>query len=371
MKLSQLDRQKLVPLLEQLCEAVEDLLLTGLTTVSDSTRQVLTVTFQETSRLGLLRLGSTLRFANEELGRFTRHDAEFSRKRLSFFLNRAWVLSHGLERALRENDDNEFDRLSLMPGSVPVSQLKLVVMGMLKKLSAGVCSFEFRMRAIESSGEIEAGQRIIWSSLFPLKPGADLPADAYLHMPQKQKFTAIEFLQHNVIAVKDAAISVDRAGVGRLTLTEKSSLDFSEKFDDWKKVLVWDVEAALNRIQAHKVSPLDLEIELQEELVLNDGWTLSTAQPHDETQTCYPVNYFSARFNAIVSNGNDGMQVRNAMNTLQLAASRPPLFGLMHYERCKMILQPLTIFTDRGPEYLMLSPEKFDKKALVKALSFT
>ncbi|HEY7426317.1 MAG TPA: hypothetical protein VH682_18945, partial [Gemmataceae bacterium] len=96
MKLNPSDRRKLLPMLDKLAESVEELLLSGLTTASEATRQALGVSFQEASRLGLLRLGSTLRAANEELGRFTRDEAAFSRKRLSFFLNRAWLLSHGL-----------------------------------------------------------------------------------------------------------------------------------------------------------------------------------------------------------------------------------------------------------------------------------
>ena len=105
MNLAEADRKKLLPLLDELGVAVEDLLLSGLTTASEATRQMLHVAFQEASRLRLLRLGSTLRVANEELGRFTRNEPDFSRKRLAFFLNRTWLLSHGLARSLREKDE--------------------------------------------------------------------------------------------------------------------------------------------------------------------------------------------------------------------------------------------------------------------------
>ncbi len=371
MNLSQTDRQVLVPLLEQLCAAVEDLLLTGLTTVSESTRQVLTITFQETSRLGLLRLGSTLRFANEELGRFTRGESEFSRKRFSFFLNRAWLLSHGLARAIRDNDDKEFDRLSYSPKPSPVAQLKLAVMGVLKKASAGVCSFEFRMRLIEKSANLERGQKVVWSSLFPLKPGADLPIDAYLHLPQKQKFVAYDFLSGSVVNVKDAAIAMDQSGTGRLILTEKSVLNFSEKFNDWQSFLTWDSMAALKRIESHKVSPLDLEVEMQEELVLND-WAISTATEHDESQLAFPILASRTAFHAIVSKNEDGKELKKSLDK-RVDSTEPneALFGLLHFEKCKLILQALTIFTDKGPHYLMISEEKIDRQKLVRALSFT
>ena len=111
MNLAEADRKKLLPLLGELAGTVEDLVLSGLTTASEATRQALHVAFQEASRLRLLRLGSTLRVANEELGRFTRNEPDFSRKRLVFFLNRDWLLSHGLARALREHDDAQLSRL--------------------------------------------------------------------------------------------------------------------------------------------------------------------------------------------------------------------------------------------------------------------
>src|SRR5436305_13560288 len=115
MRLAQADARKLAPLLDELARAVEDLLLSGLTTASEATRRRLEVSFQEASRMRLLRLGSTLRQANEELGKFVAQKEGFSRRRLCFFLNRAWLLTHGLARALREADEKEFDRLLRTP----------------------------------------------------------------------------------------------------------------------------------------------------------------------------------------------------------------------------------------------------------------
>jgi hypothetical protein len=42
----------------------------------------------------------------------------------------------------------------------------------------------------------------------------------------------------------------------------------------------------------------------------------------------------------------------------------------MHYEACRLILQPLATFGESGPEQLMLSNEKVDRAALLKALKF-
>ncbi len=135
MNLAAADRVKLEKLLGDLAGAIEELLLSGLTTASDSTRQSLEVAFREASRMRLLRLGSTLRVANEELGRFTANRAEFSRKRLVFFLNRAWLLSRGFLKALSENDAPAFDRLLWTPASEPVENLEVVTLGVGKKVS--------------------------------------------------------------------------------------------------------------------------------------------------------------------------------------------------------------------------------------------
>ena len=87
------ERKQLQSLLDELIGAVEELLLAGLTTASKSTVERFDVTFKEASRMRLLRLGSTLRIANEEISRFTTNSAQFSPKRLAFFLGRAFLLT--------------------------------------------------------------------------------------------------------------------------------------------------------------------------------------------------------------------------------------------------------------------------------------
>src|SRR5215468_4269498 len=98
------DARKLTPLLDELCAAIEDLLLAGLTTASKSTVERIDVTFKEASRMKLLRLGSTLRIANEEISRFTVGSAQFSSRRLAFFLGRAWVLAASMRKAVHSSD---------------------------------------------------------------------------------------------------------------------------------------------------------------------------------------------------------------------------------------------------------------------------
>ena len=49
---------------------------------------------------------------------------------------------------------------------------------------------------------------------------------------------------------------------------------------------------------------------------------------------------------------------------------RPPLFGLLHFDRCRFLLQPLPVLNDNRPEYLTISNDKIDQAALLKTLKF-
>ena len=92
----------LASMLSRVTMAVEDLLLTGLSAASAASREALSLSFEAASRMRFLRLGFTLRVATEELGRFTRNDPSFSRRRYGFFLNRAWVLARGAFHVMSE-----------------------------------------------------------------------------------------------------------------------------------------------------------------------------------------------------------------------------------------------------------------------------
>src|SRR5881227_3947264 len=105
------ERKQLLSLLDELRGAVEELLLAGMTAASKSTVERLDITFKEASRMRLLRLGSTLRIANEEISRFTTGSTQFSARRLAFFLGRAWLLATSMRRAITANDDARLDKL--------------------------------------------------------------------------------------------------------------------------------------------------------------------------------------------------------------------------------------------------------------------
>jgi hypothetical protein len=365
------ERPKLASLLAQLAATMEELLLSGLTTASDATRQTLAAAMQEAARFRLLRLGSTLRTATEELGRFTAHDASFSRRRLTFFLGRAWLLIRGLAHALEAADAKEYDRLTWSPPTRPLPKVNVVCVGTAKKVAAGAfVAFEFRFRAIADAAPVTAGQQLAWSVVFPLKPGLEIPAEAFLHLPQKQKFTPFLFLDRKSATIERANIVGDDSG-GRLSLMDQSTVVPGKTFDEWDRFLTWSPAPAVERIGKHAPGPLDLDTELQEEIVLRDYTIDAPADGHAPGQTVYPVTAGNLTLSALVSSGTEGKTLRENLDDLRkLKKKRPPLYGLMHYERCRLAFQPLTAFRPE-PDYLTISKENVNKAALLKALSFT
>jgi len=369
--LSKSESRQLVAALDQLAGGVEELYRSGLTTASEATRQILGVAFQEASRLRLLRLGSTLRGANEELGRFTRNEPDFSRRRFSFFLNRSWLLSRGLTRAIKEGDDKDFDKLLWIPVSQPVNRLEFVTLGITKKVATGsFCAFDFRLRTIKDAGTIPSGQRLAWSCVFPIKPGIEVPPEGFLHFPQKQKFKANLFLEKKVIVVEKAAVALDDFGGGRLNLGDQSTVSSTEPFTAWEQFQTWDPDVALKRIQNHETGPFDLDIELQEEIVLPEWQIGEPATHHEDGQLICPLFTKTMKFDAVVSRGPEGQALAAALESFRKKKHRPPLFGLLHYERCRLIVQPLSVFGKDGPEYLTTSDKTVDRAALLKALKF-
>lgn len=371
MKLSVDDQRKLPTVLSELAEAIEELLLTGLTTVSKATRETLNVAFHEASRMRLLRLSATLRITMQEIERYTSRGEDFSHKRLSFFINRAWLLSRGLERALGRGDQEEFDRLLWTPASQPVDQLKVVTVGVSKKVSGGAfCAFEFRLRTVADSDEFKAGQRLTWSCIFPLKKGVSLPAEGFLHVPQKQKFKAIAFLEGKILNIQNAAVGLDNFGGGRLSLGDQTKVTSEQEFSEWERFLCWDVDAAVDRIRKHKTTPFDLEVEMQEEAVLEDWQLGKTAREFRDGKIAYPLLCQGLTFEALVSTETEGEALHKKLREYQKKKDRPPLLGLLHYEMCQFVLQPLTVFEADGPVHMMISDKQVDRSALLKTLKF-
>jgi hypothetical protein len=370
LKLEQVDRKKLLPLLDELSGAVEDLLVTGLTTASDATVKTLHVSFQESSRMGLLRLGSTLRAVNEEVARFTKSEPGFSRRRLSFFLNRSWVLSKALKNAIDGNKADVFEKLMITPSPVALDKVEVVTVGVVKRAATSFCAFDFRLRAVADSGHIKKGANLVWSCIFPRAPGTSIPAEGYLHLPQKQKFKATVFLEPKQITIDKVTTSADATGCQRITMTEGSLVTAGAAFEDWEPLMQWDQAAALQRVQSHQPGPFDLEVEMQEEVFFKD-WLIQDSWQPDESNIVFPVvtNLFPCEA-TVPKVGENSTLIAELEALIKKKKDRGVLYGLMHYERCKMVLQPLTVFDKKGPKHLMISSEKIDPKALLAALKF-
>ncbi len=370
MNLAEGDRHKLPGLLEGLAREVEELLLSGLTTASESTKRTLDISFQEASRLRLLRLGSTLRSAGDELGKFVQQKEGFSRKRLVFFLTRTWLLSQGLLRALRCGDENEFDRLLRTPASGQgVAKAEVVTLGVSRKVVPGsFCAFDFRLRCLGPAGPLPAEGRLLWSCVLPLKPGADIQPEALLHLPQKQGFKPQVFLEGKTLTISAAAIIPDESGGARLTFGEGSKVAAGASFSDWGRFLEWDPAPAIERLQAHRPGPLDLDIELQEEVVLRD-WHLG-APVEEDAQMVYPLTTGRVALHAVASAGEEGKPLRLALDGLRKQGNPPPLFALLHYERCRLVLQPLATFGPAGMTYIAIVRDKVDVASLLKTMKF-
>jgi hypothetical protein len=362
---------QLSSLLDQLRGAVEELLLAGLTTASKSTVERIDVSFKEASRMRLLRLGSTLRIANEEISRFTTGSTQFSSRRLAFFLGRAWLLATGMRQAIDANDSTALDRLMAVPATQPIATLKLVTLGVSKRVvPRAFASFDFRLRAVEASAPVELGEPIIWSCVFPMRKDLDLPAEAFLHLPQKQKFKPSILLEKKVVEVSRAAVSRQTGSATRLMLSDASEMKTTDAFDDWQPMWKWDLKTAAARLEQYRPTPLDLEVELQEEVFL-DAWQSHELKSTEDGYDLLPIDSGPLTFFARLDRGPSGVPLHAVMTKLAESKRKPPLFGIAHYESCQIIFQPLTALGKDGPEYLTVAKDKISQAELVKAMKFT
>ncbi len=366
------DKTALVPVLEELARTVEGLIASGLTTASAATKSKLDASFKEASRLKLLRLATSLRYVGDELARFLADSEHFSARRLAFFANRTWLISRGLLEAIEESDGPALARLLMTTAPVPVKALELAVLGVQKRaLVDGSAAFEFRMITLEELPGVPRGRRLVWSCVFGAKKG--VPAEAFLHLPQPQKFLPKLLLDKTRILVTDAAVSLDEHGYGRLMLGPKSTVKAGKPFKGWDDLVTWDRPGVVDRLRRHPVSPLDLEVELQVEMVVPE-WELGAAapNPYRPEQLVFPMTAGALSIDVVCSTGPDGRELSEALRAYaKPRAKRPPLFGVMHVEMGRMLLQPLTVFGDDGPRHLMISDDNIDLASLMKTLDFT
>jgi hypothetical protein len=356
----------LVPILDELAELIEGLIGSGLTTASKATLDKLGASFKEASRLKLLRLATSLRYVSDECSRFLAESEHFSARRLAFFANRTWLLARGLRESIDEGDHAAIARLLLQSTPQPMKSVTVVVIGVQKRaLLDGSAAFEFRMRTLGDPPGVPA--KLVWSCVFGARP--NVPAEAFLHLPQAQKFNPKILLDGKKITITDAAVTAD----GRVMLGPKSTVTAGAVFDKWAELVTWDKERAIDRIRAHAISPLDLEVELQEEIVVTD-YELGAAEPNPfrSEQQRVPLRAAGLELDAVISTGPDGEELRTALGELRKAKAKakPPLYGLVHYEMARLVFQPLTALAAKGPRHLMISSEKIDLAALMKTLDF-
>jgi hypothetical protein len=358
------EEKKLAALLDELAKAIEDLVRTGLTSATEATRAKLDVSFKEASRMKLLRLGASLRYVNEEVGRFLAHSEAFSTKRFVFFVHRSWLLAKGISEALRERNDRILAKL-LMTGAaepIPVKSMEVVTLGVLSRTVQNAFTFDFRLRVVKSDVPALVGQSLVLGLVFARK-STEIAAEAFLHLPQPQKY-------HPKIFTERAALSVTASAVvgGRLVLGPKATVIPAKTPKSWSRWLAWAIEPALARVRAHEPSPLDLPVELQEEVVLTD-WTCAEDVGRESGEhRVFVVRAQGIELDAVIPAGSKVLAEH--FEKRAKAKANPPLFGLVHYELGRLVMSPLSLVDeDEGPTHLMLSNEKINLTALLGSLT--
>jgi len=362
-------------LAEELVKAVEELIRTGLVSATDATRVKLDATFKEASRHKLLRIGASLRYVNEEIGRYLADDGTFSQRRFGLFLHRSWLLAKGLLHALQTGNRALGTRLSLGAGHAPqpVKRLELCTLGVLKRVVSTACTFDFRLRIVAGPAEL-VGKSVTWSFIFARK-SKEVPAEAYLHLPQPQKFKPSLLIEPRRIVVENAALSRDDRGNLRLLLGPPSTVVPGADITDWPALYQWNVANVIDRATRITPGPLDLAIEAQEEVMLV-GWTTipdelrSTPERHVYAISAQ-IGPASVLLDAIVPAGADGVELHQALGRAVNTPTPMPLFGLAYAEFGRMNFLPLSYLTDVGPQHLMWSPENIDVAALMKTLTIS
>ena len=197
-----------------------------------------------------------------------------------------------MRRAIDADDQETLDRLQVTPPAQPVEKLKVVTLGVAKRVVPGAfASFDFRLRALGAAGPVADKEPLIWSCVFPLRKDLDLPAEAFLHLPQKQKFKPSILLEKKVVEVTKCAVSAQAGGATRLIAGRGQHSDRRRSVHGLAVALGWDMRQAAERLEQHRPTPMDLEIELQEEVfhlrlaarrTARDGRRIRPAADRDE-----------------------------------------------------------------------------------------
>ena len=184
-----------------------------------------------------------------------------------------------------------------------------------------------------------------------------------------------------VVVFRDVMLLEPETGPLRVSLGKDSRVEALAPFDGWSSLPAWDVAGALARVRAHAVDPLELPNELHEEVVL-DAWQLGEPTTQEQRHT-FPVRARGLVLDGVVADGSEGQALRDNLERLRKrqapmglgpgtgkgkASGSGRLFGVLHYETCRFVLQPLALLTAAGPIHLMTSAEGIDHKALLRNL---
>jgi hypothetical protein len=373
------DDKATLQMADELVRAVEELVRTGLVSATESTRAKLDATFKEASRNKLQRIGASLRYVNEEVGRYLADDGTFSPRRFGLFMHRAWLLSRGVVQALREQNRTLAQRLAMGSGSNlvrSVKRMELVTLGVLKRVVSTACTFDFKLRIVGGEADL-IGRTVTWSFVFARKSSAaNVPAEAYLHLPQPQKYVPSMLVERHVIVVENAALTFDERDNARVALGPPSAVTAGALFEKWDSVYSWNVAAANSRVTSVATSPLDLAVESQQEIII-DSWTLraDVDRSNDERrvfaiEVAGDAGDAALHFDGVVTTGADGVELTAALEAAAATpTSRMPLYGVAYAEYGRMVMLPLSYLTEHGPKHLMWSKDHIDVAALMKTLT--
>ncbi len=78
----------------------------------------------------------------------------------------------------------------------------------------------------------------------------------------------------------------------------------------------------------------------------------------------------TATFYVPIGTGAEHQVLRDTLATWRhKQQSPPPLFGIVHYEMCRLVLQPLSLLTPEGADPMNLSSRPTGAAALLRSLS--
>lgn len=376
-RLPQAEIDKLLPVLQALGKALEDLVQAGLVTASSATKEKIELCFKEASRLKLGRVAASLRYANEEIQRYLDGAPTFSAKRLALFLNRSWILARGLDRALREKSDVALARLLLTAVPRVVDSVTVVCVGVRKRVPQGVavCAFDFHCRVV-SGGGVDVGAPLIWSHIVARKD-PNIQPEALLHLELKpQGLKPVELMTRHAFTFTSCALTDDGRGGVRLTFSPETRVQKGAPTTG-RAVALSDRHALARRYQAHSPSPLDLEVELADEVCVALKRVAAPAARGDkaDVDVAAAVVAFGAGDDAVdievdipVARTEEAKELRGMLRQWVERPPQAPVFGVLHVDHCRMVFVPLSIVDDAGPRPVMVSTAEIDLKVLMKTL---